>query len=86
MTRTEVVYKVARDFVCLTVGAVGIAHQEYTGRPLPALLAVYTALLGIPGAAALLGLLRRPTPTDGLPSQPAPGESQSGLPPSSTKS
>jgi hypothetical protein len=84
VSRSEVILKIARDFGCLMTGIGGIVHQEYTGHPLPALLAVYTTLLGIPGAAALLALLRRPT-TDGPSPSSAPAVSQSASPPLSTK-
>jgi hypothetical protein len=85
VTRAELIFKVCRDFGLLFLGIGGIIHQEWTGRPLPALLAVYTTLLGIPGAAALLALLKRPATgtTTSLPASAPPASSQAS-PPSST--
>ncbi|HTI26198.1 MAG TPA: hypothetical protein VL652_34735 [Kutzneria sp.] len=70
-----------RDVGCLLVGLGGIVHQEATGSVSPALLAVYTTLLGVPGAVGLLQLLRpdpgRPEPTDTTgPSSPSAPERQ----------
>lgn len=52
-------FVILRDFVLLAVGVFGILHQEITGQANPLLLATYTTLLGIPGAANALSILLR---------------------------
>lgn len=49
---------IARDLLCLAIGAGGIIHQEVTGVIHEALLAVYTGFLMGPGIAALVPRLR----------------------------
>lgn len=51
-------FVILRDLSCLIVGLVGILHQEFTGTADPLLLATYTTLLGIPGAANVLAILK----------------------------
>lgn len=48
---------IGRDILCLTLGIAGIAHQEIIEHVQPALLAVYTVMLGIPGSIRLTTLL-----------------------------
>jgi hypothetical protein len=56
-------FPVLRDITLLGIGSFGILHQEWTGRVNVALLGVYTAILGVPGAAAILGMFRSSTTT-----------------------
>jgi hypothetical protein len=75
---------ILRDLVCLAAGITGIMHQEFSGQASPLLLAVYTSLLGIPGAANALAILRgtgggsppsssrSPAPSAELPSSSTP--------------
>lgn len=51
-------FVILRDLSCLIVGLIGILHQEFTGTADPLLLATYTTLLGIPGAANVLAILK----------------------------
>lgn len=55
---TSTWFAVLRDVTLLALGVFGILHQELTGQANPALLAVYTALLGIPGAANVIAIIR----------------------------
>lgn len=59
---------VVRDVMSLVVGFGGIIFQQATGQVNVALLMVYTAMLGLPGAIGLFQLARGssttpPTPT-----------------------
>lgn len=67
----------ARDVGFLVVGFGGVIFQQVTGRVNPWLLAVYTTMLGIPGAIGLLqlGLGRRETPPTPSSSSAAPSGS-----------
>lgn len=51
-------FVILRDLSCLAVGLIGILHQEFTGTASPVLLATYTTLLGIPGAANVIAILK----------------------------
>jgi hypothetical protein len=68
---------VIRDVGFLLVGFGGILYQQITGHVNPWLLAVYTTMLGIPGAIGLVQLGRGRSATPGI-----PGSSSS--PPSSS--
>lgn len=71
---------VIRDVGMLLVGLGGITYQQVTGNINVELLAVYTALLGIPGAAALWSLGpkgRPPTIGSSLPPPQEPSHSDS---------
>lgn len=52
------VLTVVRDAGCLLWGFGGIAYQQWTGNVNVALLMVYTAMLGLPGAIGLVQLAR----------------------------
>jgi len=51
-------FVILRDVTLLVVGVFGLLHQELTGQANPYLLGVYTTLLGIPGAANAIALLK----------------------------
>lgn len=71
-------FVVLRDLALLAVGIFGILHQEITGEASPLLLAVYTTLLGIPGAANALAILKGTTGGGGsTPEQPRESSPQS---------
>lgn len=72
-------FVILRDVALLAVGVFGLLHQELTGQANPLLLGVYTTLLGIPGAASAIALLRStgnggspPSPSVEPSSQPEP--------------
>jgi hypothetical protein len=68
---------IVKDVVLFTVGIGGIIYQLVTGTVDVALLAVFTAMTGVPGLTNLLSLLR-PGPATGSPSSSsAPGPSGS---------
>lgn len=75
MNNTPRWFVVFRDLLLLGLGVFGILHQELTGQPEPALLVVYTTLLGIPGAANVLSILKSTT-VAGASSSSRPPESQ----------
>jgi uncharacterized membrane protein YuzA (DUF378 family) len=52
----KIIGTILRDLGCWAVGIFGVLHQELTGKVNAELLLVYLALLGIPGAVALLQL------------------------------
>lgn len=74
MWSPSTVVTVARDLVCLGVGSFGIVYQQLQGVINVPLLGIYTVLVGVPGAAGALRLLRS------VPIEPAP----SGSPPPSS--
>ncbi len=77
-------FVILRDLACLVTGLIGILHQEFTGTADPLLLATYTALLGVPGAANVLAILKGTgggTPPSPSPPPASPVES----PPSSRR-
>lgn len=45
---------VVRDLVNIVVGAFGLIHSQLTGNTSLELIVVYAALLGVPGALALV--------------------------------
>ena len=49
---------ILRDLSLLAVGVIGLLHQEFTGQANPWLLGVYTAILGVPGAANVIAILK----------------------------
>lgn len=49
---------VGRDVILMLIGAVGIIHQEFVGPVKIELLALYGALLGVPGAANAYALIQ----------------------------
>lgn len=70
---------IVRDVLFLLWGFGGIAYQQLTGQVNPWLLAVYTTMLGIPGAIGLLQLRGRPATRDtagSSSSSPSPASSQ----------
>lgn len=66
-----------RDAVFLILGVSGIAFQQITGEVNAILLGVYLTLLGIPGVANGLWLLKQvgDPPSSSPPLRPSPGES-----------
>jgi hypothetical protein len=79
--RFQAVIAIVRDAGFLLIGFGGIIYQQATGNVNIALLAVYTTMLGIPGAIGLLQLSRGRSvtpPTPGSSSQP---QSSSSPPP-----
>lgn len=81
--RTQALITIARDVGFLLVGFGGVIYQQVTGNVNPWLLAVYTTMLGIPGAIGLLqlrGAGKQSAPT--IPSGPSsPPSSSSPSPP-----
>lgn len=67
---------ILRDLLLLGLGVFGILHQELTGNANALLLAVYTTLLGIPGAANLYAIVRSTSSGASPPSAPQPPASQ----------
>lgn len=65
-------WNVVKDVVLFVVGIGGIVYQLVTGRVDFALLAVFTAMTGVPGLTNLLALLR---PGSGIDSPPSPSPS-----------
>lgn len=76
--RLQALLTIARDAGFLVVGFGGVIYQQLTGNVNPWLLAVYTTMLGIPGAIGLLQL--RGTGRQSAPTTPSPPS----LPPSSS--
>ena len=70
---------VIRDLVLLGVGSWGIVYQQLSVINVP-LLAIYTLLVGVPGAAGVLKLLRTVPIEPGSPS-PQPPSSSTGAGP-----
>jgi hypothetical protein len=71
---------ILRDLVLLAVGVVGIMHQEFSGQESPILLAVYTTLLGIPGAANVLAIIKTQVGGSGQSSSLPPASSAASSP------
>lgn len=63
---------VTRDLTLLGVGSFGILYQQLTGQIVLPLLILYTAMVGVPGAAGVMRLLARSVPIE--PSSSAPQE------------
>jgi len=73
---------VVRDAGFLLVGFGGVIYQQVTGDVNPWLLAVYTTMLGIPGAIGLLQLRgSRVTPPTASSSSSSPASSSPQQPP-----
>ena len=70
--RTQALLTIARDAGFLLVGFGGVIFQQVTGNVNPWLLAVYTTMLGIPGALSVLQLRGTGKPA----TPPTPGSSQ----------
>jgi hypothetical protein len=72
--KAQIVLTVVRDAGLIVVGLGGIIYQQVTNHVNVELLLVYTTMLGIPGAVALLQLSRgKPeTPTTAEPSSSSP--------------
>lgn len=70
--RIEKVISVGRDLVLFVFGLVGISFQQVTGNVNFVLLAIFTAMTGMPGLAHLIVLSRGlrtelPPPSSALP-------------------
>lgn len=74
--RVEKAIAVTRDVILLVFGLAGIGYQQVTGEVNFVLLAIFTAMTGIPGLVNLLPLLR------GLPTESQSSAPASTLPPS----
>lgn len=79
MWSPSTVVVVVRDLVLLGVGSWGIVYQQLQGVINVPLLAIYTVLVGVPGAAGVLKLLRN-VPIDPVSSQPPPSSSSTAAP------
>lgn len=80
MWSPSTVVVVIRDLVLLGVGSFGIVYQQISGVINVPLLAVYTAMVGVPGAAGVLKLLRTVPIESGSPTSP-PSSSSTGAGP-----
>jgi len=49
---------ILRDIAIWVTGIFGLLHQELTGQVNPWLLGTYTTILGVPGAASLVAVLK----------------------------
>jgi hypothetical protein len=49
---------ILRDISIWATGIFGLLHQELTGQVNPWLLGTYTTILGVPGAASLVAVLK----------------------------
>lgn len=81
--RLQALITAARDVGFLIVGFGGVIYQQLTGKVNPWLLAVFTTMLGIPGALGLLQLRgsgRQTAPTT-PPGPSSPPSSSSPSPP-----
>lgn len=80
----ELVTTVVRDVGSVALGLWGIYHQQRTGVVQWELLILYGTLLGVPGVAGVLSLIRNGgTGTASLPSASAPSSSSASSSPSS---
>lgn len=70
---------VIRDLTLLGVGSFGIVYQQLTGQIVLPLLILYTAMVGVPGAAGVMRLLARSVPIEPS-SLPPPEPSQPSVP------
>lgn len=77
-------FALCRDVACLGLGIFGVAHQEITGHVNLDLLAVYTVLLGLPGAVGLVQLTRGKLQVTVTTESPSPSPVPPSLPPSSS--
>jgi hypothetical protein len=72
---------VVRDLLSFGLGAWGVIYEELTGRTSIPLLVLYATLLGVPGAAGAMWLLRidgQPSPPPEEHSPPSPPTRRSG--------
>lgn len=79
MWSPSTVVSVVRDLTLLGVGSFGILYQQLTGAVNVPLLALYTAMVGVPGAARVVQLLARSAAIE-PPSSESREPSQSGAP------
>lgn len=79
--KLQALITVVRDAGFLLVGFGGILYQQITGRVDVPLLAVYTTMLGIPGAIGLLQLSRGRPETRSTATTPSSLPSSSSPPP-----
>lgn len=63
---------VAKDVLLFVGGMVGIAYQTVTGHVNFALLAVFTAMTGVPGLTNMISLIRGSDTKPPSPSSPSP--------------
>lgn len=74
--KLQALITVARDVGFLLIGFGGVVYQQISGNVNPWLLAVYTTMLGIPGAIGLLQLRGTGKPaTPSTPGSPPPSPS-----------
>lgn len=57
-TKTERAIAISRDLILFVFGLAGIAYQQVTGNVNFVLLAIFTAMTGVPGLLQLIGLTR----------------------------
>lgn len=75
-------WAIVKDAMMFFGGMLGLAYQTLTGDVKELLLLVFTVMIGVPGASALLWL-RNNGITESLPSSSVPPDSPSDLPNSS---
>lgn len=75
--RPEQIVSIIRDVILFIVGVGGIVYQLITGEVNFALLAVFTAMTGVPGLTNMISLLRGGLGTVSPSSLPAPEHSES---------
>lgn len=78
MWSPSTVVVVIRDLVLLGVGSFGILYQQLSGAISVPLLMLYTAMVGVPGAAGVMRLLARSVPIEPPSSVPLPPSSPTG--------
>jgi hypothetical protein len=63
-----------RDSLLLAGGLLGIGFQQITGKTDPLLIGVYMTMLGLPGVAGVISLVRSsgPSSQSSAPSPPSP--------------
>lgn len=69
--------QVAKDAILFSVGVGGIVYQLVTGQVNFGLLAVFTAMTGIPGVTNFVSLLKGGVSIESAPSSPASPRSDS---------
>lgn len=75
-----------RDIALTVIGLGGIVHQELVGPVKWQLLVVYTTILGIPGAANIVAVLRSSAVSTATASPPSPSQPPSSSSPSASSS